>query len=86
MRGREIDELIDIGAITEEDQERDVSSWTTITFSAGYYFDNADIRLTVDNLFNRDAPTAYGSGRGFDAYNHDPYGTRYTLAFSYYFH
>ena len=85
LRGREIDELIDIGAITEENQERDVSSWTTVTLSAGYYFDNADIRLTVDNLFDRDAPTAYGSGRGFDAYNHDPFGTRYTLAFSYYF-
>jgi len=86
LRAREIDELIDIGAITEENQERDVSSWTTVTLSAGYYFDNADIRLTIDNLFDRDAPTAYGSGRGFDAYNHDPYGTRYTLAFSYYFH
>ena len=85
LRGREIDELIGLGAITEDDQTRDVSSWTTVTLSAGYYFENADLRLTVDNLFDRDAPTAYGSGRGFDAFNHDPFGTRYTLSFSYYF-
>lgn len=85
LRGREIDELIGLGAITEEDQTRDVSSWTTVTLSAGYYFENADLRLTIDNLFDRDAPTAYGSGRGFDAFNHDPYGTQYTLALSYYF-
>ncbi|GMM69538.1 TonB-dependent receptor [Alteromonas sp. MTD1] len=85
LRGREIDELIELGAITEEDQSRDVSAWTTVTLSAGYYFDNADIRLTIDNLFDRDAPTAYGSGRGFDAFNHDPFGTQYTLALSYYF-
>lgn len=86
LRSREIDELIELGAIEDEDDTRNVSSWTTVTLSAGYYFENADLRLTVDNVFDRDAPTAYGSGRGFDAFNHDPFGTRYTLAFSYYFH
>ncbi|WP_334015616.1 TonB-dependent receptor domain-containing protein [Alteromonas sp. S167] len=85
LRAREIDELIDNGVITEENQERDISSWTTVTLSAGYYFDNAELRLTVDNLFDRDAPVAYGTARGFDAFNHDPYGTNYTLSFSYYF-
>lgn len=84
LRGREIDELEAIGAL-DANGERDISSWTTVTFSAGYYLENADIRFTVDNLFDRDAPTAYGSARGFDAYNHDPYGTSYRVSLSYYF-
>ncbi|WP_189404014.1 TonB-dependent receptor domain-containing protein [Alteromonas halophila] len=84
LRGREIDELEALGAL-DENGERDISSWTTVSFSAGYYFENADVRLTIDNLFDRDAPVAYGSARGFDAYNHDPYGTMYTLSLSYYF-
>lgn len=85
LRGREIDELIDMGVITEDNQQRNVSSWTTVTLSAGYYFENADLRLTIDNLFDREAPTAFGSSRGFDAYNHDPYGTIYNVSLSYYF-
>jgi len=56
-----------------------------VTLSAGYYFENMDLRLTLDNLFDEDAPVAYGSARGFDAYNHDPYGTTYSVSLSYYF-
>ena len=84
LRRREIQELNDRGLL-DENGERDVASWTTVTLSAGYSFENADIRLVVDNLFNRDAPVAFGSGRGFDAFNSDPFGTLYQLSFSYYF-
>lgn len=84
LRGREIDELFDLGIIGDS-EERDVSAWTTVRASAGYYFENATIKLTIDNLFDRAAPLAYGSSRGFDSYNHNAYGTTYNLALSYFF-
>ncbi|MFC3094434.1 TonB-dependent receptor [Alteromonas sediminis] len=84
LRGREFDEVDALGLL-DENGARDVSSWTTVTLSAGYYWENLEMRLTVDNLFDRDAPLAFGSSRGFDGYNHDPYGTQYRLAVSYYF-
>lgn len=84
LRGREQDELDALGALDASGQ-RNVSSWTTVTLSAGYHFENADLRLTVDNLFNEDAPLAYGSARGYDAYNANPYGTVYQVSFSYFF-
>lgn len=84
LRGREIDELFDLGAIDDSEQ-RDVSAWTTVRASAGYYFENATLKLTIDNLFDRAAPIAYGSSRGFDSYNHNAYGTTYNLSLSYFF-
>ena len=84
LRGREIDELLDLGVIDDSEQ-RDVSAWTTVKASAGYYFENASLKLTIDNLFDRDAPVAYGSSRGFDSYNHNAYGTTYNLSLSYFF-
>lgn len=85
LRGRNIDELIDLGVIADEDSTRDVDSWTTVDFSAGYYFDKLTVRLRIENLTDADAPVAYGSGRGFDGFNHDPFGRRYTVSAEYLF-
>ena len=84
LRGRQIDELVALGAI-DENEMRDVASWTTVTLSAGYYFENAEVRFAIDNLFDKDAPTAYGSARGFDSFNHDQFGTRYNVSLNYKF-
>nr|WP_205663184.1 TonB-dependent receptor [Alteromonas facilis] len=84
LRGREIDEIASLGALNAND-ERDVSSWTTLTLSAGYSFEQFDLRLTIENLTDKQAPTVFGSSRGYDAYNAAPYGTRYQLGISYYF-
>jgi outer membrane receptor protein involved in Fe transport len=84
LRGREIDELLDLGAIGE-DETRDVDAWTTVDFSAGYFFDKLELRLRVENVLDEDAPVAYGSSRGYDSFNHDPFGRRYTLSASYRF-
>lgn len=84
LRGREIDELLDLGEL-DDNEQRQVDAWTTVRASAGYIFENAEITLTIDNMFDRDPPRVYGTSRGFDSYNHDAYGTRYNLAFSYWF-
>jgi len=84
LRGREIDELFDLGVLVDS-EERNVDAWTTVRASAGYYFDNVTLKLTIDNLFDRTAPLAYGSSRGFDAYNHNANGTTYNLSLSYFF-
>jgi outer membrane receptor protein involved in Fe transport len=64
---------------------RDVSSWTTVRLSAGYSFENMDIDFVIENLFDRGAPLAFGSARGFDSINHDPFGTGYRLSVRYFF-
>jgi iron complex outermembrane recepter protein len=84
LRGREIDELLDLGAL-DANEERQVSAWTTVRASAAYFFERTTLRLTIDNLLDRDAPVAYGSSRGFDSYNHNANGTTYNLAVTYSF-
>jgi iron complex outermembrane recepter protein len=84
LRGRQIDELLDLGEL-DENEQRDVSAWTTVRLSAGYEFEHATIGLTIDNLFDREPPVAYGSSRGFDSLNHDAYGTTYRLSLTYFF-
>ncbi|MBT1449333.1 TonB-dependent receptor [Glaciecola sp. XM2] len=84
LRGREIDELLDLGQL-DENEMRDVASWTTVDFSAGYYFDKMDVRLRIENLLDEDAPVAYGSSRGYDSFNHDPFGRRFTVSVNYRF-
>jgi outer membrane receptor protein involved in Fe transport len=79
LRGRNIDELLDLGEL-DENEQRTVSSWTTVRLSAGYYFENTTVRLAVDNVFDREPPRVYGSARGFDAYNADPYGATYSIS------
>ncbi len=84
LRGREIDELIDLNALSE-DLTRDVDEWVTADFSAGYYFDKLEVRVRIENVFDEDAPLAYGSARGYDSINHDPFGRRYSVALNYKF-
>ena len=84
LRGRELDELDAIGALDSEGQ-REVAAWTTVRASLGYFFDKANINLTIDNLFDREPPLAYGSARGFDSINHNAYGTTYKVSVSYQF-
>ncbi|MBT0585634.1 TonB-dependent receptor domain-containing protein [Alteromonas oceanisediminis] len=84
LRGRNIDELNDLGVL-DANEERDVSSWTTVRLSAGYYFENATLRFAVDNVFDRDPPVAYGSGRGYDSFNSNPYGAIYSVSVDYFF-
>ncbi|WP_100656511.1 TonB-dependent receptor domain-containing protein [Alteromonas flava] len=84
LRGRNIDELIDLGELNAN-EEREVASWTTVSLSAGYHFEKATVRLAIDNLFDRDPPLVYGSSRGYDSYNANPYGTQYTVTVDYRF-
>ncbi|TRY30685.1 TonB-dependent receptor domain-containing protein [Aliiglaciecola sp. M165] len=84
LRGREIDELNDLGLL-DENELRDVSSWTTLRLSTGYKFENASVRLSIDNLLDRDPPIAYGSSRGFDSINHNALGANYNLSLTYFF-
>jgi outer membrane receptor protein involved in Fe transport len=84
LSSREFDEVVDLGVLDENDA-RDVDAWTTLDVSAGYYFDNADVRLTIENITDEEAPLAYGSTRGFDSLNHNQFGTIYRVSFDYRF-
>nr|WP_239421348.1 TonB-dependent receptor [Saliniradius amylolyticus] len=84
LRGRNLDELEELGAL-DANGEREVSSWTTVQLSTGYKFEKANLNLTINNLFDREPPLAYGSSRGFDSYNANAYGTTYRVSFTYFF-
>ncbi|QBF81915.1 TonB-dependent receptor [Shewanella maritima] len=84
LRGRNIDELEDLGEL-DANGERDVDSWTTVRANLGYDFDNMNINLTINNLFNEKPSVAYGSRRGFDSINHNALGANYKVSFSYFF-
>lgn len=84
LRGRNIDELEDLGELDSEGQ-RDVESWTTIRANIGYDFDNMNINFTVNNLLDEEPPVAYGSSRGYDSYNHNALGANYRVSFTYFF-
>ncbi len=83
LRGRQIDELEALGEL-DENGLRDVDSWTTVNVNAGYDFDNININLSINNLFDEEPPTAYGSSRGFDSINHNALGANYRLSFTYF--
>lgn len=85
LRGRAIDELIDTGVIVDEATGRQVSSWTTVDANLGVYFENATVKLNIDNIFDREPPTVYGSRRGFDTINHDASGTTFRLSYTQFF-
>lgn len=84
LRGRELDELEDLGQLNAEGT-RQVSSWTTWRMNLGYDFAKTTISFNIDNLFDRDPPTAYGSSRGFDSINHDASGRSFRIALSHKF-
>jgi iron complex outermembrane recepter protein len=84
LRGRQIDELDALGELNENGT-RNVDSWTTVRTNIGYDFDNMNVNLTINNLFDEEPPVAYGSSRGYDSINHNAMGAFYRLSFTYKF-
>lgn len=84
LRGRQIDELDDMGKL-DENGERDVDYWLTVRANIGYDFENMNINFTINNLLDEEPPVAYGSTRGFDSLNHDALGANYRLSMTYFF-
>lgn len=84
LRGRELDELAELGQLNA-DGGRQVSSWTTWRMNLGYDFAKTTISFSIDNLFDREPPVAYGSSRGFDSINHDALGRSFNIAISHKF-
>lgn len=85
LRGREIDELDELGKLDPEGSHQ-VDDWLVWDLSAGFYVNKAlTLRARIDNIFDKEPPKLYGSSRGFDSINHNAYGARYTLSVSYRF-
>lgn len=84
LRGREVDELFDMGELDEND-ERDVDSWLTLRANFGYDFEDLNINLSINNLLDEEPPVAYGSSRGFDSLNANAMGASYKLSATYFF-
>lgn len=84
LRGRELDELEDLGQLNA-DGTRQVSSWTTWRLNIGYDFAKTTVSFNLDNLLDRDPPAAYGSSRGFDSINHDALGRSFRIALNHKF-
>ncbi|WP_018981953.1 TonB-dependent receptor domain-containing protein [Salinimonas chungwhensis] len=86
LRGREIDELIELGAIAEANDTRQIDDWLTWDLSAGVDISKAlTIRANIDNITDEVPPRAYASARGFDAINHDALGAIYRVGLTYRF-
>ncbi|WP_404344194.1 TonB-dependent receptor domain-containing protein [Pseudoalteromonas mariniglutinosa] len=85
LRGREIDELDELGAL-DTDGKHQVDDWLVWDLSVGYYVNEAlTLRARIDNIFDKEPPKLYGSSRGFDSINHNALGARYTLSMTYRF-
>ncbi|CCQ10057.1 TonB-dependent receptor [Pseudoalteromonas luteoviolacea B = ATCC 29581] len=85
LRGREIDELNELGLLDENDT-RQVQSWTTLGLRAGYEFnENTLLTLSINNVLDKAPPKVYGSSRGFDSINHSALGANYRLGLNYRF-
>ncbi len=85
LRGREIDELNQLGQL-DENQQRDVNSWTVVDLNAGYDITkDMVLRAGINNLFDKQPPRLFGSSRGFDSINHDALGITYRLGLTYRF-
>lgn len=82
LKGREIDELWDMGALNEN-EERDVDSWTQVDLSAGYFLGNMTFRVAVKNLLDEEPPVAYGSSLGYDSINANALGRSVKFSFTY---
>mgnify|MGYP006206749353 CR=1 FL=1 len=69
LRGRELDELDDLGVLNAEGT-RQVSSWTTWRLNVGYDFAKTTISFNIDNLFDRNLPgVTTGTGTGSASYD-----------------
>lgn len=83
----------DIEALTQADLDRlgiaanrKVPSWTKVNATLGYEFtDNLTVRLNVENLFDRQAPYAYGTSANVDHFNHDTMGRYFRVNATYRF-
>ena len=83
----------DVEALTQGDldflgitADRKVPSWTKFNATLGYDFSDAfTLRFNVENLFDRQAPYAYGTSANVDHYNHDTMGRFYRLSATYRF-
>ncbi|MEX1222358.1 MAG: TonB-dependent receptor [Idiomarina sp.] len=65
---------------------RQIPSWTKVNASLGYdVSDSLTLRFKVENLFDRDAPLAYGTSANVDHFNHDTMGRFYRLSATYRF-
>jgi iron complex outermembrane receptor protein len=85
LRGREIDELSELGEL-DANEQREVDSWAVIDLNVGVDLtENLVLRASINNVFDKKPPSVYGSSRGFDSINHDAFGTTYNLGVSYRF-
>ncbi|XOV78262.1 MAG: TonB-dependent receptor domain-containing protein [Aestuariibacter sp.] len=84
LRGREIDELLTLGAL-DANEQRQVDSWTVIDLNAGYDFEDSTISINIDNLFDKEPPVVYGSRRGFDSINHNALGRTFRVSYTHFF-
>lgn len=65
---------------------REIPSWTKVNANIGYEV-NRDftVRFVIENLFDRAAPVAYGTGANVDHYNHDTMGRYFRVSATYRF-
>ena len=85
LRGREIDELDSLGVLDSKG-EHQVDDWLVWDLSAGFYVNKSlTLRARINNIFDKEPPTLYGSSRGFDSINHNALGANYKLSISYRF-
>jgi len=85
LRSREIDELDSLGVLDSKG-EHQVDDWLVWDLSAGYYVNKSlTLRARINNIFDKEPPTLYGSSRGFDSINHNALGANYKLSISYRF-
>jgi outer membrane receptor protein involved in Fe transport len=85
LRGREIDELDSLGVLDSKG-EHQVDDWLVWDLSAGYYVNKSlTLRARINNIFDKEPPTLYGSSRSFDSINHNALGANYKLSISYRF-
>lgn len=85
LRSREIDELDSLGVLDSKG-EHQVDDWLVWDLSGGYYVNKSlTLRARINNIFDKEPPTLYGSSRGFDSINHNALGANYKLSISYRF-
>lgn len=85
LRSREISELESLNVLNQQG-EHQVDEWLTWDLRVGYFVsDTLTLRMSIDNMFDREPPTLYGSTRGFDSINHNAFGTRYQVSLTYTF-
>lgn len=66
--------------------DREIPSWTKVNANLGYEVSDAlTLRFNIENLFDREAPTAYGTSANVDHFNHDTMGRFYRLSATYRF-